>query len=135
MASWEIPQKLILTKTHFLGFMHECPDSIDFMPESFRGNFLSEFNMSAAYPIELVKKAVQYIMRHPLDNIVSRFNYFTSKAEYPRNREGFLKWCQNMDAGQEIKCENLTRVRRTRSGEEFEADTLLSRLFPLYHMA
>ena len=104
-ASKEIPRRLILTKTHCLGYLEECPDSINLMPGSFRGGCLSQFNSAAAYPIELVKKAV-HIMRHPLDNIVARFRFYSPL----RNRDDFVNWCRNRDARDEIKCQNHTRV-------------------------
>ena len=59
------------------------------------------------YSPDLVKKAV-HIFRNPMDNIVSRFRYeWMQQAKsnqnnwannYPKNREGFRRWCTHLNA-------------------------------------
>lgn len=110
----------LLTKTHCGGYcFSDCPPNwYIYTPDMFLNECLKGARYSTEdghdgseqiwvqYDQEIVKKAV-HLFRDPFDNVVSRFNHEhkTNKnqkneewlASYPRNEEGFKKWCS--DAG------------------------------------
>jgi len=118
-----IPRDFILTKTHCKGFCsgRYCgPEKTIHTVRSFMVGCLSGTRavrnkrggldkISVTYSPDLVKKAI-HIFRHPLDNVVARFNleYNVQSAKgdgkytalFPKNATGFRRWCALDDRNQ-----------------------------------
>jgi hypothetical protein len=110
------PPNYILTKTHCGGYCVKCgPKFFIETPETFlrgcanakQGYFDTAKNIWTTKDVyydarTVVKKAI-HILRSPYDNIVSRFHDTYSnrdeewRKKYPRDREGFQKWCKDTD--------------------------------------
>lgn len=116
-SSLSLP-RLVLTKTHCDGYCDDCGMSKSFIPlDKFESGcsrsekqFLNGRLITRSYPTSDVSKAV-HLMRHPLDNCVSRMHHgvyrrrrFLNWTEdrlsiFNTSREGLLSWCSYIDMG------------------------------------
>jgi hypothetical protein len=111
----------ILTKTHCAGYCigprcRNAHTKHSFMVGCLTGSKAVETEegvseIQLAYDRSLVKKSI-HLIRHPLDNIVSRFNLeYNRKVEegnkvfleaFPKNQDGFRRWCAVSDQDQRL---------------------------------
>lgn len=111
---------LIMTKTHCHGYcsLGSCGPSYIHNPRSFEIGCRTRMRHVVAtqdgsiaretdsYDAERVKKAI-HLIRHPLDNVVSRFHHERNRAKkdgdaefevsFPNNQIGFQNWCNMLD--------------------------------------
>ncbi len=110
------PKNYVLTLSHCRGYCdhpcqpHEYIQSFLTFEEGCR-TILDVHDSKKKYYIPERKVAkMLHLIREPMSNIVSRFHSVYSReqlhSKYGENKEGFMKWCENMDADSKFEHES-----------------------------